>query len=170
MLLASAGIAQPVAVVSTLPDAPDLAVIDIRSEADCLKASLPDARCLPGDWLIDAGGTEAIGFHALRWLFGTVGLSGGETLALYPGPDGPTRDSWAVGALAWLAGQREVVLLEGGATGRNGWPRNQNREAVYVAPMRVAAMSVGGGAGSLRDRLADFAQGRAETVAFAPDT
>jgi len=170
MTLGGAGHAQPVTLVEDLPDGVDVAVVDIRPEADCLKASLPDARCLPADWLVRVDESGVIGFHALRWLLGTIGLDGRETLAVYPGPDGPTQDAWAVGALTYLAGQADVVVLAGGTTGRNGWPRNENREAVYTAPMRVAAMTVDASGAPLRDQLADFAQGRRETVAFAPDT
>ena len=169
MMFAGAGVAQPVP-LAEFGDLGEVAVIDVRAEADCLKGSLPDARCLPAEWLITADGAEAIGFHALRWLLGTVGLTGDETLALYPGPDGPTPDAWATAALAYLAGQSEVLMLAGGTTGRNGWPRGQTREEVFTAPMRVAAMTVDDSGALLRDQLAGYAQGRAETVAFAPDT
>lgn len=164
--------ANPVARISTMPEASAVAVLDIRAEADCLAGSLPDARCLPATWVLDSGTDRAIGFSPLRWLLGTVGLTGRETLVIYDGAENPTKEAWAVAALVHLAGQSEVAVFAGRAeTGRNGWPRAFSREEVFTTPMRLASMTLDGeGTGPTVAALLDFAQGRAATVAFAPDT
>ncbi|GGD22026.1 hypothetical protein GCM10011358_03130 [Sinisalibacter lacisalsi] len=164
--------ADPVSRVGALPETGAVAVLDIRAEADCLAGSLPDARCLPAAWMLDDGAGRAIGFSQLRWLLGTVGLSGRETLVIYDGAEKPTNEAWAVAALVHLAGQAEVSVLEGRAeTGRNGWPRAFSREQVFTAPMNLAAMTLDAeGAGPTVAALSDFARGRVATVAFAPET
>jgi len=142
-------------------------VLDIRAEDTCLESSLPDARCLPADWLLASESGDVIGFHALRWLLGTVGLSGDETLAIYAGPDGSVADAWAVAALAYLAGQADVaVIADASAETGDGWPRSITREAVYVAPMRIAAMTTAPDTRPLRGQLTDFALGEIDHVAF----
>lgn len=167
---AQPGQAQPVTATAFQPRAGATAVLDIRAEDACLERSLPEARCLPAPWLLADETGNPIGFHALRWLLGTVGLSGNEPLAVYAGPDGPTPDAWAVAALAYLAGQADVAVIAGASpeTG-DGWSRSLTREAVYVAPMRIEAMTLATGTTRpVRDQLVDFAQGRADLVAFAP--
>jgi len=163
--------ADPVSRVGTLPETGSVAVLDIRAEADCLGGSLPDARCLPAAWILDDGTGRAIGFSPLRWLLGTVGLSGRETLVIYDGAATATDEAWAVAALVHLAGQAEVSVFEGQAeTGRNGWPRAFSREQVFTAPMQLAAMTLDAeGTWPTVAALSDFARGRAATVAFAPE-
>lgn len=113
-------------------------VIDSRPLADCLRASLPGARCLPAD--------DFLGPHRrlpserdLLWLFGTAGLDGSEAV-LVVGQDATARDF--VAGLLYLAGQRQVRILSGpmarqpGATSR-GRARSMVRSAVYTAPMRA---------------------------------
>ncbi|WP_436640682.1 hypothetical protein [Microbaculum sp. FT89] len=164
--------AQPIEIADTV--AADARVIDIRAEDDCLATSLPGARCLPAPWLLDGGDGAPIGFHALRWLLGTVGLSGREPLVVYAGPAGTTDDALAVAALAYLAGQSLVTVHDGAAvdTGTGGESRSFSREAVYTAPMRIGSMAVSDAAtpddaGSLRGSLIEFARTGA-AVAFAP--
>lgn len=167
LIYAGAGVAQPVAPISEMPSSESVAVLDIRDEDSCLDGSLPDARCLPASWLFDEAG-NAISFHALRWLLGTVGLTGRETLVIYPGPDAPTPEDWAAAALVYLAGQAQVALLEGVSPGTgNGWPRSFSREAVFTEPMRVAALTTDADATPLQTRLAGFARGQAETVSIS---
>lgn len=157
--------AAPIARIEALPDA--ARVLDIRAEAECAKASLPEARCLPADWLFRAEGGP-IDFGTLRWLLGTLGLSGSETVAVWPAdaPDAP-----AVSALLHLAGQARVVLYAGtpGWTTR-GETRSFTREAVFTAPMRLAALSASSAppGAPLTTRLAEYAAGTTETVAFGP--
>lgn len=157
--------AQPVASVGVLPDG--ARVIDIRAEADCTSASLAGARCVPAQVLLGTNGGAPIGFHALRWLLGTVGLSGAETVAVVPGDD---PDANAVAALLHLAGQRDVVLYTGPAdlTAR-GQARSFSRETIFTAAMRTKAMRLAAAAPPLVQQLTAFARGAAETVAFAPD-
>jgi hypothetical protein len=164
--------ANPVARIGTMPQSDTVAVLDIRAEADCLAGSLPDARCLPAQWFLDDGTGRVIGFSPLRWLLGTVGLTGRETLVIYGGSDSPSQEAWAVAALIHLAGQAEVAVLDGPAeTGRNGWPRAFSRENVFVAPIRLAAMSLDeSGSRPTVGALAEFAQGRTELVSYGPDT
>ncbi len=158
--------AQPIGATGTV--AADARVIDIRSEDDCLAGSLPGARCLPAEWLLGGGGGTPIGFHALRWLFGTIGLTGREKLIVYSGPQGVTDDALAVAALAHLTGQSGVFVHDGttvdNAAGGEG--RSFSREAVYTAPMRTDLMAVSDETGPLRNRLVGFALGGG-TVSFA---
>lgn len=161
--------AGPVGTAEVLPGG-YVAVLDIRDETYCGAASLPGARCLPAEWILDGGQGVPIGFHALRWLFGTVGLSGVETLLVYGGGGGP-EDAWAVAGLALLAGQSEVLVWTGSETQADGGEsRSFSREAVYTAAMRVEMMAVADAAPrTLRRRLADFARAGG-TVDFAPGT
>ncbi|GKY88429.1 hypothetical protein [Sinisalibacter aestuarii] len=159
--------AGPVAMLADLPD--EARVIDIRAEARCLEASLPGARCLPAPALFGSGETPPVSFHALRWLLGTVGLSGAETVAVYG--DDPA-EALAVAALFYLAGQAGVAVIDGAPeAGNRGAPRSFSREVVFTAPMRLAEIRVDANApGALRQRLETFARGDAPNVAFAPET
>lgn len=111
-------------------------VVDVRAQDACEKASLAGARCLPAADLFDGNGAP-VGFHTLRWLLGTVGLTGDERVLVVSDNAG---DAAAAGALLLLAGQREVAVLDrppavaAGAPGGNG--RNITRETVFTAPMR----------------------------------
>ena len=141
-------------------------VIDVRARNSCERASLRDARCLPAADLFKADG-RPVDFHTLRWLFGAVGLSGNERVLVVAAKPS---DAAAVGALLYLAGQREVAVLDrplavaAGAPG--GSDRSVTREAVFTAPMRdlllVAAHEPASAtaiaAGSPAERLRDFAR------------
>jgi len=111
-------------------------VVDVRGSKACERASLTGARCLPAADLFAADG-RPVDFHTLRWLFGSIGLSGHERVLVVAADAG---DAAAVGALLFLAGQREVAVLDrplttpAGASGGSG--RNITRETVFTAPMR----------------------------------
>jgi hypothetical protein len=155
----------PVAQVSALPEAAQ--VLDIRAEDTCARASLPGARCLPAGWLFAAEGGP-IDFGSLRWLLGTLGLTGAETLAIWPA-DMP--GAFAVAGLIQLAGQRAVVVYDGPtAPAGRGETRSFSREAVFTAPMRTGALTVAGAAPAtpLAARLDAYARGLTETVAYGP--
>ncbi|MEZ5767137.1 MAG: hypothetical protein R3D80_05265 [Paracoccaceae bacterium] len=145
------------------------AVLDIRDEESCLASSPPGARCLPAEQMLTGADGAPIGFHALRWALGTLGLTGAETLVIYQGDTVAPEDARAAAALVYLAGQAEVLVHAGpaletdvGGDGRAPW-----REVVYTAPMRTGEMTIAAApAGSLRDRLSDFATGGG-SVAFA---
>lgn len=122
--------------------ATDEVVIDARPLAECRRASLPGARCLPA--------TEFLGPHhrlagerEILWLLGTVGLTGGEPV-LVIGQDATERTFLA--GLLHLAGQRTVRvlsepmsrLLASRADAAPGNERGIIRAAVYTAPMRDA--------------------------------
>jgi thiosulfate/3-mercaptopyruvate sulfurtransferase len=157
--------AQPVALVDDLPDG--ARVIDIRAEDACTSATLPGARCVPAEVLFGPDGGAPVSFHALRWLLGTVGLSGAETVAVFAGNE--TR-AGAVAALLHLAGQRDVVVYTGGADlSARGESRSFSRETIFTAAMRTEAMRIDTPAPPLVQQLTAFARGAAETVAFAPD-
>ncbi len=146
------------------------AVLDIRDEDRCFDSGPPDARCLPVEQLLYGQDGAPLGFHALRWALGTLGITGTETLVIYPGETVPRDDARAAAALLYLAGQREVLVHEGPAleTDYGGQLRALWREVIYTAPMRTDEMTVAAApAGSLRDRLTDFATGGG-AVAFAP--
>jgi hypothetical protein len=159
--------AQPVSRIDTPPEG--AAVIDIRDETACLRASLANARCLPAAWILGADGNTPVGFHALRWLLGTVGLSGAEPVVVYADETGADA-AWAVGALAWLAGQAEVHVFEGESEEiTRGESRSLSREVVYTAPMRLRDLTAQPGAErDLSRRLTEFAK-TGGTIAFPPE-
>lgn len=138
----------------------DVRVIDVRDGGACAEAALADARCLPAADLFDGEGRPAR-FHALRWLFGTVGLTGGETVLVVADDAG---NAAAVGALLFLAGQAQVAILdrplEVAADPSGGQSRSLTREAVFVAPMRDRLLLTG---------AADDAEPIARLTAFARD-
>jgi thiosulfate/3-mercaptopyruvate sulfurtransferase len=113
-------------------------VIDSRPLAECTRASLPAARCLPAD--------DFFGPHRrlpserdLLWLLGTAGLDGSESV-LVVGQDAIARDF--VGGLLYLAGQRQVRVLSepiGRLPGVRspGQARDLVRSTVFTAPMRA---------------------------------
>jgi thiosulfate/3-mercaptopyruvate sulfurtransferase len=138
-------------------------VVDARDGRACVEASLAGARCLPVAELFDGDGRPP-DFRALRWLFGTIGLTGREPVLVVADRVG---DAAAVGALLFLSGQARVAILDGplavpaGAPG--GSDRSLTREAVFTAPMRdqlLAAAPDGAviAAGQPSARLADFAR------------
>ncbi len=116
-------------------------VIDIRDLKSCASGSLPGARCLPVTNFVRPDG-ESIGFHALRWLLGTVGLSGHESV-LVIGAD--TQDIKTVAALLYQAGQHRVRTLDkpfAAATGAPGGEvRSLSREVVFTQPMRRSQLN-----------------------------
>ena len=165
--------AGPIASIETGPETAlpaDYAVLDIRDEDTCFLGAPPNTRCLPAEQLLYSDAGAPLGFHALRWALGTLGLTGHETLVIYPGEDGSRDDALAAAALLYLCGQAEVLVHEGpaleirdGAQVRALW-----REVIYTAPMRTGAMTVADApAGNLRERLKTFATGGG-AVAFAP--
>lgn len=172
--LSAAATAGPIAVIESgvdvaLPEG--YAVLDIRDEDRCFLGAPAHTRCLPAGQLLYADAGEPLGFHALRWVLGTLGLTGAEPLVIYRGDDGaPRDDALAAAALLHLNGQAEVMVHEGpalevrdGARVRALW-----REVIYTAPIRTGEMMVlGAPAGTLRDRLKSYAEGGGR-VAFAP--
>ncbi len=124
-------------------------VIDSRSLADCKRASLPGARCLPaGEFL---GPQQRLPSERdILWLLGTAGLAGSETV-LVVGQDATARDF--VAGLLYLAGQKSVRILSGPmprlAAG-GGQERGMVRSAVWTAPMRDSLWVLG--ADILRDK------------------
>ncbi len=111
------------------------AVLDVRDRKVCETASLPGARCLPLRDFFGPRGRLA-SFKDIRWLLGTVGLTGAETVAVAAAT--PSRAETA-GAILWLAGQAEVrIVPEPVAAGDDagGRSRSLTREAVFTAPMR----------------------------------
>ncbi|HEY9079383.1 hypothetical protein [Magnetovibrio sp.] len=123
-------------VADSLSTAPQSRVIDIRDETSCLAGSLPQARCLPVGFFISPTG-KVIDFHALRWLLGTVGLTGGESVLVVAAN---ADDAHAVGTLLHRAGQRHVAAYDkpfhAPANASSGSPRSLSRETVFTAPMR----------------------------------
>lgn len=141
-------------------------VLDVRAENDCSRGSLPAARCLPASSLLGDEGQAPVSFHALRWLLGTVGLSGPETVAVL-GDD--THETLAVAGLLLLAGQERVHVI-GDAHVRSAHPgttRSMSRETVYTAALREDLMAVSGGDRPLLEQLAALARS-GRPVTFAP--
>lgn len=122
--------------VSHVQDAPQTHVIDTRAVEACERASLPGARCLPINNFVDGSGKH-IGFHALRWLLGTVGLSGSEHVLIIGTTPAETR---TVGALLYQAGQMQVSMLNTAfvapPSAPGGETRSITREVVFTAPVR----------------------------------
>jgi len=124
------------AFVSDTSDVSQAHIIDVRTVDECEHSALPHARCLPMDNFVSPTG-KVIDFHALRWLLGTVGLSGAETVVVV----GATTDNArTVGALLYLAGQKRVLMLDTPLQPHTDAPggdtRSLSREAVFTAPMR----------------------------------
>lgn len=122
--------------VTQVQDARQTHVIDIRDVEACEDASLPGARCLPMNNFVDASGKK-IGFHALRWLLGTVGLSGSEHVLIISNTPENAR---TVGPLLYQAGQMHVSILNTAFVAVDNAPggesRSMSRETVFIAAMR----------------------------------
>ena len=116
------------ALASGVAEAADPRVIDIRDSQSCTEASMPGARCLPVSNFRDGDG-KTIGFHALRWLLGTVGLSGEETVLVIGASAGDVR---MVGGLMHRAGQHRVQIQERKS-------RNDARQALEAGHCHAAA-------------------------------
>lgn len=126
-------------------------VIDSRPLADCQRASLAGARCLPAEEFLDPQ-RRLPSERDILWLLGTAGLGGSET-ALVVGEDATARDF--VAGLLYLAGQKSVRILSGPMPrldGRadGGRERGMVRSAVWTAPMRDDLWVLG--ADIVRDR------------------
>lgn len=122
-------------------------VVDARPAAQCEKASLPGARCLPLRDLLGPFDRLA-NISGLLWLLGTAGLTGAEHV-LVVGDRALDRD--ALAGLLYLAGQRQVSVLaklvskdETGTSLTPGTGRSTTREAVFEAPMRSGAVVLRG--------------------------
>ncbi|MDA8256138.1 MAG: hypothetical protein M0Z99_10975 [Betaproteobacteria bacterium] len=109
-------------------------VIDSRPLADCKRASLPGARCLPAEEFLGPQG-RLPSERDILWLLGTAGLAGSEA-ALVIGQDATARDF--VAGLLYLAGQKAVRVLTGPLPrlAGGGQERGMVRSAVWTAPMR----------------------------------
>lgn len=128
--------AATLAFVAQVPEGAAIRLVDVRAKAACEHASLPGARCLPAAGLFGPRGRPA-GFHALRWLLGTIGLAGSERVLVF---GASARQAAAVGALLFLAGQRDVVVLDHAPSippnAPPGAPRSLVSETIFTAPMR----------------------------------
>ena len=133
---AAANHAGTLAVVDRLPSGGAIRVVDARPKRACERASLPGARCLPAEELFGADG-RPVGFDALRWLLGTIGLRGNEQVLVV---GATTEAAGAVGALLFLAGQRDVTILDHPPAIASGAPagtaRSLTSETIFTAPMR----------------------------------
>jgi hypothetical protein len=119
-------------------------VIDSRPLADCKRASLAGARCLPAEEFLDPQ-RRLPSERDILWLLGTAGLDGSET-ALVVGEDATARDF--VAGLLYLAGQKAVRILGGTMPRLNGkavggQERGMVRSAVWTAPMRDSLWVLG---------------------------
>jgi hypothetical protein len=123
-------------------------VIDTRPLADCKRASLPGARCLPAEEFLGPQ-RRLPSERDILWLLGTAGLDGSET-ALVVGQDATARDF--VAGLLYLAGQKSVRILTGPLPrlAGGGQERGMVRSAVWTAPMRDRLWVLG--ADILRDK------------------
>jgi thiosulfate/3-mercaptopyruvate sulfurtransferase len=127
------------------------AVIDSRPLADCRRASLAGARCLPAEDFLGPQ-RRLPSERDILWLLGTAGLAGSETV-LVIGEDAAARDF--VAGLLYLAGQKSVRILSGpmprldGRAG-GGQERGMVRSTVWTAPMRDHLWVLG--ADILRDK------------------
>jgi thiosulfate/3-mercaptopyruvate sulfurtransferase len=121
--------------------ADDQVRIDTRPLADCQRASLPKARCLPADDFLGPH-RRLPGEREILWLLGTAGLDGSETV-LVAGETATKRDF--VAGLLYLAGQRAVRVLTPALSrqlarapeGAPGQARGIVRQAVFTASMRA---------------------------------
>ena len=112
-------------------------VIDSRPLADCRRASLAGARCLPAEDFLGPQ-RRLPSERDILWLLGTAGLAGSETV-LVIGQDATARDF--VAGLLYLAGQKSVRILTGplprlAGSAIGGQERGMVRSTVWTAPMR----------------------------------
>ncbi|AOU97648.1 hypothetical protein BI364_06470 [Acidihalobacter yilgarnensis] len=119
-----------------------IVTLDVRPLAVCEHASVPDARCLPASELLGPHG-RLPDFRQIMWLFGTLGLSGRETV-LVAGDHALRRDF--VAGVLYLAGQHRVLILQrslrtvlhdptiGEARGR---PRSLVADPIYEGRVRA---------------------------------
>jgi len=126
-------------------------VIDTRPLADCKRASLPGARCLPAEEFLGPQ-RNLPSERDILWLLGTAGLAGSETV-LVVGQDPAARDF--VAGLLYLAGQKSVRVLSGSLprlpdSAVAGQERGMVRSAVWTAAMRDHLWVLG--ADILRDK------------------
>jgi len=126
-------------------------VIDSRPLAECKRASLAGARCLPAEEFLDPQ-QRLPSERDILWLLGTAGLDGSET-ALVIGQDATARDF--VAGLLYLAGQKSVRILHGTVPrldrrAAGGQERGMVRSAVWTAPIRENLWVLG--ADILRDK------------------
>jgi len=133
--------------VSTL-DYTDLAVtsnqvvLDVRTLAQCEKKSIVGARCLPASDFLGPHRRLA-SFSGLLWLFGTVGLTGGEHV-LVIGDTGPHKEF--VAALLYIMGQRRVSILIIPFSelikfkSAPGEGRSRTRETIFQRSMRADSL------------------------------
>lgn len=146
LLLATCLFAAPVRAGSDLAytqeaDVGEVTIVDTRPLAECRQASLPGARCLPAADLLGPQ-RQLPAERDLLWLLGTLGLSGEERV-LVVGDTASGRDF--VGGLLYLAGQRQVRILDqavtplliGVAGPSPGQGRSLVRTAVFTQPMRA---------------------------------
>jgi thiosulfate/3-mercaptopyruvate sulfurtransferase len=127
------------------------AVIDSRPLADCRRASLAGARCLPAEDFLGPQ-RRLPSERDILWLLGTAGLAGSETV-LVIGEDAAARDF--VAGLLYLAGQKSVRILTGplprlAGSAIGGQERGMVRSTVWTAPMRDHLWVLG--ADILRDK------------------
>ncbi|OHC67191.1 MAG: hypothetical protein A3H93_09965 [Rhodocyclales bacterium RIFCSPLOWO2_02_FULL_63_24] len=111
------------------------AVIDSRPLADCSRASLPGARCLPAEDFLGTS-RQLPSARDILWLLGTAGLDGSESV-LVVGQDETARDF--VAGLLYLAGQKSVRILSEPLRTQGhgaGAARGVVRSTVWTAPMR----------------------------------
>lgn len=118
----------------------ETAIVDTRPIAECRRATLPGALCLPAGELLGPR-RQLPAERDLLWLLGTLGLDGNESV-LVVGDTASGRDF--VGGVLYLAGQRKVRILDralsprlaGVAGAAPGRERGLSRTAVYTRPMR----------------------------------
>ncbi len=141
-------------------------VIDTRSLANCKRASLPGARCLPAEDFLGPQ-RRLPSERDILWLLGTAGLDGSETV-LVVGQDSTARDF--VAGLLFLAGQKSVRILTGAlprlaASAVAGRERGMVRSAVWTAAMRDHLWVLG--TDILRDKptLVDARQAKPQPIA-----
>ena len=113
-------------------------IMDVRREDVCLKASLPGARCLPASDILGPH-KRLPNFSGLRWLLGTIGLSGDEHVVV---AGGPGRGKEFAAGLLLVSGQRKITVLTSPISSlpsaglEPGSGRTTTREQVYQAAVR----------------------------------
>ncbi len=115
-------------------------LLDVRPQEFCGKQNLPGARCIPVSDFFGPHG-RLVNFPDLKWLLGTVGLSGSENVVV-AGTSPVERDF--VAGILFLAGQQKVTILANPIQKeidktKNQTPgliRNKTRLAVHHTPIR----------------------------------
>ena len=138
VLVAVAGAAHADITFDNQPDTTGTFILDVRSEAECERASLAGASCLATNRVLGPN-RRLPNVSGLLWLLGTVGLTGDEHVVIVGDSD---EDKTFMAGLLYLTGQKKITVMTQrlselkSAAMAPGAARSRTRQKVFQAPMR----------------------------------